>query len=93
MKRLSLLFVIVFLVVLVFGASIVSAQPANPECWGVVTSQLASNDPGAMGQHSSGQGEPRRGLGNLSRDFGFDHISDFGSFLATLDGVDETQCG
>ena len=93
MKRLSVLFVVVFLLVLAFGASIVSARPANPSCWGVVSAQLASNYPGIMGQHASSQGEPRAGLGNLSRNNGFDHISDFGTALATIDGIPETQCG
>ena len=46
-----------------------------------------------MGDHASSEGVPRDGLANVSRDFGFDHISDFGSFLATIDNVDATQCG
>ncbi|MDJ1421631.1 MAG: hypothetical protein M5U10_06920 [Candidatus Methanoperedens sp.] len=64
--------------------------PANPQCWGVVTSQLAKE--GGVGEHASNQEEPRAGLGNIARLFGFDHVSDLGSFLATVDGVDATQC-
>lgn len=60
-------------------------------CWGVVTSQRASTYHN-VGQHASEQGEPRAGLGNLARALGFDHISEMGSFLAEVDGLDATQC-
>jgi hypothetical protein len=60
-------------------------------CWGVVTSQRASTVHD-VGEHSSSQSEPRLGLGNVARLFGFDHVSELGSFLASVDGLDATQC-
>ena len=60
-------------------------------CWGTVTAQRASTAHD-LGQHSSAQSEPRLGLGNVARLFGFDHVSELGSFLASLDGLDATQC-
>ena len=71
------------------------AAPANPNCWGVVTSQRAStlHD---IGQHVSAQSEPRLGLGNVARLLsdltGGTHVSDLGSFLASVDGIDATHC-
>jgi len=73
------------------------AAPANPSCWGVVTSQRATtlHD---IGTHSSAQAEPRMGLGNFAR-FLFDmgltagtHISDTATVAAALDGIPETSC-
>ena len=75
-----------------FGARGAAAErPANPECWGVVTSQRATalHD---VGEHSSAQEEPRTGLGNLPDLFGVEHVSDIGTFLAGVDGIDETSC-
>ena len=60
-------------------------------CWGVVTSQRASTYHD-LGEHSSSQSEPRLGLGNVARLFGFDHVSELGSFLASVDGLEATQC-
>lgn len=60
-------------------------------CWGTVTSQRASTAHD-VGEHSSSQSEPRLGLGNVARLFGFEHVSDLGSFLASVDGMDATQC-
>jgi hypothetical protein len=60
------------------------------DCWGTVTAQAARE--GGMGQHASEQSEPRSGLGNLSRELDFDHISEMGAFLATVDGIDATSC-
>ena len=60
-------------------------------CWGTVTSQRASTVHD-IGQHSSSQSEPRLGLGNVARLFGFEHVSDLGSFLASVDGLEATQC-
>lgn len=37
---------------LVTGIAMASV-PANPSCWGVVTSQFASTAPGAVGAHAS----------------------------------------
>ena len=65
--------------------------PTNPNCWGTVTSQRASTYHD-VGQHASSQSTPRLGLGNVARLFGFDHVSDLGSFLASIDGLDATQC-
>ena len=73
----------------------VSAGPAladgGSNCWGVVTSQRASiaHD---VGEHSASQSEPRLGLGNVARLFGFDSVGELGSFLASVDGLDYTQC-
>ncbi len=60
-------------------------------CWGVVTSQRAStvHDVGA---HSSSQSEPRLGLGNVARLFGFASVGELGSFLASVDALDTTHC-
>lgn len=74
---------------------VVSAGPAlaagSSNCWGVVTSQRASTVHD-IGQHSSSQSEPRLGLGNVARLFGFDSVGELGSFLASVDGLDTTQC-
>jgi hypothetical protein len=72
-----------------------SAAPAfaadGQNCWGVVTSQRASTFHD-IGQHSSSQSEPRLGLGNVARLFGFDSVGELGSFLASVDGADATHC-
>jgi hypothetical protein len=60
-------------------------------CWGTVTAQRASTVHD-VGEHSSSQSEPRLGLGNVARLFGFAHVSDLGSFLASVDELDATQC-
>jgi hypothetical protein len=88
--------IVAMLVLMVLGglAPAASAQSANrngKNCWGVVSAQAAQV--GGLGEHASQQEEPRSGLGNLSRTLGFDHISAFGSFLATVDGIDQTTCG
>jgi hypothetical protein len=74
---------------------VVSAAPAfaagGSNCWGVVTSQRASTFHD-IGQHSSSQSEPRLGLGNVARLFGFDSVGELGSFLASVDGEDATHC-
>lgn len=68
------------------------AMAASKNCWGVVTSQRAVAE-GDMGTHSSSfAGGPRLGLGNVARLFNFDHVSDLGAFLATLDGIEATAC-
>ena len=66
-------------------------KPANPQCWGTVTSQMAIASQG-MGEHASSFESPREGLGNVARLNGFPHISDLGSFLAGIDGLPETEC-
>jgi hypothetical protein len=67
------------------------APDTNPKaCWGVVTGQAAIG--GGIGEHSSQQANPRAGLGNLARDLGFDSLAELGAFLATVDGIDSTEC-
>jgi hypothetical protein len=63
----------------------------DENCWGTVTSQRASTVHD-IGEHSSSQGEPRLGLGNVARLFGFDSVGALGSFLASVDELDATQC-
>lgn len=73
------------------------AAPANPSCWGVVTSQRATtlHD---MGAHASTQDVPRLGLGNFARllfDLGLTagtHISDTATVAAAIDDIPETSC-
>ena len=81
------------LLALMLGAMTVAPAFADDgrNCWGTVTSQRASTTHD-VGEHSSAQSEPRLGLGNVTRLFGFDHVSELGSFLASVDGMDETQC-
>jgi hypothetical protein len=63
-------------------------------CGGIVSGQLAAASPGVVGEHAAAPGPGRRdGLGNLSRELGFASMGEFGSFLATLDGVEATSCG
>lgn len=67
-------------------------QPANPECWGVVTSQRASTEHD-IGTHASSQSEPRLGLGNVASLFTGSHQpGELGSLLASLDELDATHC-
>jgi hypothetical protein len=67
-------------------------QPANPECWGVVTSQRASTEHD-VGTHSSSQNEPRLGIGNVADLFtGSSQPGELGSVLASLDELDATHC-
>jgi hypothetical protein len=71
-------------------------SPPNPNCWGVVTSQLAGSSTGAVGEHASDPPPPpepldRPGRGGIANS-PFGHPSNLGSFLATIDGVEETQC-
>jgi hypothetical protein len=69
-----------------------SAQPTNPECWGVVTSQRASTEHD-IGIHASAQSEPRLGLGNVALLFtGTHQPGQLGSLLATLDTLSATEC-
>ena len=95
MRRLIVFMVVVAITLLM--AIPAGAAPANPSCWGVVTSQRATtlHD---IGTHSSAQDEPRLGLGNFARllfDLGLTagtHISDAGTVAAGLDGIPETSC-
>jgi hypothetical protein len=102
MKR----FAILSVMVLVLGSALPSAalasprpepgQPNNPNCWGVVTSQRASTEHD-VGEHASNppfdttpDRPGRAGLGNPPP--GINHVSELGSFLATIDGLPATQC-
>lgn len=69
----------------------VAAQPDSANCWGAVTSQRASTVHD-VGEHASAQEEPRMGLGNTARFFGFGSVGELGSFLASVDGIEATSC-
>jgi len=71
--------------------SVPAFADSGKNCWGVVTSHRASTVHD-VGQHSSSQSEPRLGLGNVARLFGFEHVSDLGSFLASVDELEATHC-
>jgi hypothetical protein len=96
MKRLLVSAVVATALVTV-PTSAFASSPANPSCWGVVTSQRATTE-GDIGAHASSQDTPHAGLGNVARllyDLGISsgpHVSDLGSALATLDGLDATSC-
>jgi hypothetical protein len=67
-------------------------MPESANCWGVVTSQRAVAA-GDVGEHASSfAGEPRLGLGNVARLFGFESVGELGSFLASVDELDATSC-
>jgi hypothetical protein len=71
-----------------------AAAPANPQCWGVVSSQFAKAA-GGLGEHSSSfAGARRLGLGNVARAVLGEgaHVSDLGTALADLDLIAETSC-
>ena len=98
MRKFLLAAVLTGSLLLPFGARRALADaPANPNCWGVVSSQRATalHD---IGEHASAQEEPRLGLGNFARllfELGLSagpHISDAGTVAAQLDGIPETQC-
>jgi hypothetical protein len=77
-----------------------ASAPANPNCWGVVTSQFAGTAPGAVGAHASDPptldlfpNRPgRSGLGEIVQVLGLGHVSDLGTFLAGVDEVPATSC-
>jgi hypothetical protein len=100
MKR----FVILSVIVLVLGSALPNValaappadpgRPENPNCWGVVTGQRATTE-GDIGEHARDPGADltpdrpgRAGLGNSP----FGHVSNLGSFLAGIDGIDATDC-
>ncbi|MEA3511716.1 MAG: hypothetical protein U9R51_09805, partial [Actinomycetota bacterium] len=61
----------------------------TPDCFGKSASQIARgqfNGIDGMGEHSSTQETPRRGIGNTARDFGFVHQSDMAAYLGELFG-------
>jgi hypothetical protein len=77
-----------------------ASAPANPNCWGVVTAQFAGTAPGAVGAHASDPptldlfpNRPgRSGLGEIVQVLGVGHVSDLGTFLASVDDVPATSC-
>lgn len=82
----------------VLSAGVVVAVPAAAQagsdgsnCWGVVSSQAARSS-GGLGEHASSFDEPRLGLGNVARLFGFSGPGELGSFLASVDGDPATHC-
>jgi hypothetical protein len=89
-KRMIVHSLLLTLFLLAFAAVPALADDGR-NCWGTVTSQRASTVHD-IGQHSSSQNEPRLGLGNVARLFGFEHVSDLGSFLASVDELEATQC-
>jgi hypothetical protein len=88
--------VVMIVFALLIGAStfaFAQPDPDTADCWGVVTSQLAGAETGAVGEHSSEESTPRIGLANVTRDlFGLDHISELGTLLGEIDGIDATNC-
>ena len=90
-KRMIVSLVMTLLLVAITVMPVFAAGSANPNCWGVVTSQRASTVHD-VGIHASSQDSPRLGLGNAAQLFGFDHVSDLGSFLASIDELEATHC-
>lgn len=90
MKRLATT-ALIAATVLLGSATAAAADTPDKSCWGVVSAQRAQL--GGLGEHSRDQGSPRSGLGNVSRAFDLDHVSELGTLLASLDGLDETACG
>jgi hypothetical protein len=68
-----------------------AAPPEGANCWGKVTSQRATTAHD-IGEHASAQEEPRMGLGNTARFFGFESVGELGSFLASIDEIEATSC-
>jgi hypothetical protein len=80
-------------ILLLVGLAIPAAADVPKNCWGIVTMQRATTE-GDIGEHSSSfAGDPRLGLGNVADLFGFTHVSELGSFLATVDQIEATSCG
>jgi hypothetical protein len=96
MTRLFRLSAVLLLVLSIFGATTVSASPSDQACWGQATQVFARM--GEMGEHSSGQAEPRLGLRNLARalyDQGVlpnDSLQALGAFVAAALGLTIDAC-
>lgn len=61
-------------------------------CFGIASGQRASTV-GDTGTHASSFDEPRLGIGNLVfRVLGFSSVGEAGSVLASIDGIDTTNC-
>lgn len=97
MRKTLGVFMLAVIVTLAAAQPVLADKPANPNCWGVVSSQRAVAE-GDIGEHASSQEEPRLGLGNFARllyDLGLSagpHISDAATVAADLDGLESTQC-
>jgi len=92
MNRIRILVVAALVVAaLALPQAALAAPPESANCWGKVTSQRATalHD---IGTHSSGQAEPRLGLGNLAHLLGFETPGELGAFLGGLDGIAATNC-
>ncbi len=80
------------------GAASATAAPApNPNapiqsCFGIVSGQLASSQPGITGEHASSFDEPRLGIGNVAKLLGLGSVGELGSALAALDENPATFC-
>jgi hypothetical protein len=102
LARLTLIVVSLFIAGTVLSGSVLAGprldpgKPDNPHCWGAVTSQRASTEHD-VGEHASNppfdttpDRPGRAGLGNPPE--GIDHVSDLGTLLATIDGLESTHC-
>ena len=92
MRKLRLLIVGTLLAVALAVPQAALAAPSDSaDCWGKVTSQRATTTHD-VGEHAAAQEEPRMGLGNTARFFGFESVGELGSFLASVDGIEATSC-
>jgi hypothetical protein len=95
MRRLAL--ITAGLAALLFPVASATADVPDPStpiqsCLGIATGQRASTVHD-VGEHASSFDEPRQGLGNVAfRVFDLDSMGEFGSVLATIDGIDATNC-
>ena len=86
---LGLAFAAIAAIVPMMSTTAFADEPANPECWGTVTSQRATTE-GDIGEHASAEEQgtgQREGIGNLDG-----HPSELGTFLASIDELEATQC-
>lgn len=73
-----------------------AAASAAPSCWGQATKAFAAT--GDMGEHASGQEEPRLGLRNVARALheagvlADDTLEALGAFLASAAGLEVAAC-
>lgn len=94
-KRIFLVLAIVMVLALVFAAT-ASAGPNDKACWGQATKVYAQTE--GMGQHASGQPNPRLGLRNLARALYAEGIIDddsmqaLGMFVAEELGLSIEAC-
>ena len=91
-KLVRISIVVLILVAVMAGSALSVFASDTDNCWGVVTSQRAQFDGKDLGQHSATQAVPRSGLGNVADSFGLS-VGELGAFLASVDMIDETECG